>query len=58
MSRYLSVTVLALGLLSLVACNGTQPAGGAHPPSDVGNMAYPAPLPQGSVTTTTAPARP
>jgi hypothetical protein len=56
MRRYLSATVLAVGLLSLAACNGAQPAGGVHPPSDVGNMAYPAPLPQGSITTT--PARP
>ncbi len=54
MLRYLPIAAAVVGLLTLAACNGQQPAQ-AHPPTDVGNMAYPTPLPQGNVTTTTRP---
>ena len=54
MLRYLPTAALLAGLLALAACNGQQPAQ-AHPPTDVGNMAYPTPLSQGNVTTTTRP---
>ena len=42
-----ALTLAALGALSLGACT-PQPIRQTRGPSDVGNMAYPAPLPQGN----------
>ncbi len=51
MTRLLPLSIAALGLLTLAACSGT-PRSDPRAPTDTGNMAYPTPLPQGSVTTT------
>ena len=54
MRSYIPLTALAIGLLTLAACNGSPaPARtDARAPTDVGNMAYPAPSPAGAVVTT------
>ncbi len=45
--------LIALGLLGLAACANTPPPrADARRPTDVGEMAYPAPLPSGNVKTT------
>ncbi len=48
---------LALAFAALLATSAALPvAAQTTPPRDTGNMAYPAPLPQGNVATTVAPA--
>ena len=42
----------AAGLLVLAACSNAPPKVDTRAPTDVGNMAYPAPLPAGNLRTT------
>ena len=38
--------------LAVAGCTGATPRTDARAPTDTGNMAYPAPAPQGNITTT------
>ena len=48
--RFSTAMTMALGILALAACSNEPAYWAQH---SVGNMAYPGPLPQGDLTTTT-----